>query len=30
VKAGLAFVSLYTIPANKHQVPQSTRLEPAY
>lgn len=29
-KAGLAFISLYTIPAVKHQVPESTRLEPAY
>lgn len=29
-KAALAFISLYTIPAVKHQVPSSTRLEPAY
>ncbi len=29
-KAAMCFVSLYTIPAKKHQVPQSTRLEPAY
>ncbi|WP_425040007.1 magnesium-protoporphyrin IX monomethyl ester (oxidative) cyclase [Primorskyibacter sp. S187A] len=29
-KAGRAFVSLYLIPAKKHQVPASTRLEPAY
>ncbi len=29
-KAALAFVSLYTIPAKKHEVPESTRLEPVY
>ena len=29
-KAALAFVSLYTIPARKHTVPASTRLEPVY
>jgi magnesium-protoporphyrin IX monomethyl ester (oxidative) cyclase len=29
-RAALAFLSLYTIPAVKHQVPASTRLEPAY
>ncbi|MFN3144301.1 MAG: magnesium-protoporphyrin IX monomethyl ester (oxidative) cyclase [Paracoccaceae bacterium] len=29
-KAALAFVSLFTIPANKHRVPESTRLEPVY
>ena len=29
-KAGLAFVSLYTIPAKKHRVPTVTRLEPSY
>jgi magnesium-protoporphyrin IX monomethyl ester (oxidative) cyclase len=29
-RAGLAFVSLYTIPAIKHDVPSDTRLEPAY
>ncbi|WP_296418288.1 magnesium-protoporphyrin IX monomethyl ester (oxidative) cyclase [Pseudooctadecabacter sp.] len=29
-KAALAFVSLYTIPAIKHQVPESTVLRPAY
>ena len=29
-KAARAFVRLYTIPAVKHQVPVSTRLEPAY
>ncbi len=29
-KAALAFVSLYTIPVQKHRVPASTRLEPAY
>ena len=29
-KAALAFVSLYTIPAKKHRVPVSTRLEPVY
>jgi magnesium-protoporphyrin IX monomethyl ester (oxidative) cyclase len=30
IKAAAAFVSLLTIPANKHQVPESTRLEPVY
>ncbi len=29
-RAAMAFVSLYTIPAIKHRVPESTRLEPAY
>ncbi len=29
-KAAAAFVSLYTIPALKHDVPEDTRLEPAY
>ena len=29
-RAGLAFLSLYTIPAKKHAVPASTRLEPSY
>ncbi|MFC3614223.1 magnesium-protoporphyrin IX monomethyl ester (oxidative) cyclase [Lutimaribacter marinistellae] len=29
-KAAYAFASLYTIPAKKHAVPASTRLEPAY
>ncbi|MEY8843007.1 magnesium-protoporphyrin IX monomethyl ester (oxidative) cyclase, partial [Cribrihabitans sp. XS_ASV171] len=29
-RAALAFVSLYTIPAKKHAVPATTRLEPAY
>lgn len=29
-KAAFCFVSLYTIPAVKHRVPESTRLEPAY
>ena len=29
-KAGLAFLSLYTIPAKKHRVPRLTRLQPAY
>ncbi|WP_425092439.1 magnesium-protoporphyrin IX monomethyl ester (oxidative) cyclase [Tropicimonas sp. S265A] len=29
-RAGLAFLSLYTIPAIKHDVPTETRLEPAY
>lgn len=29
-KAAFAFVSLYTIPAIKHDVPVSTRMEPAY
>lgn len=29
-RATLAFVSLYTIPAVKHRVPESTRLEPVY
>jgi magnesium-protoporphyrin IX monomethyl ester (oxidative) cyclase len=30
IRAGLAFVSLYTIPAKKHVVPKSVRMEPAY
>jgi len=30
LRAAAAFVSLYTIPAKKHQVPTVTRLEPAY
>jgi magnesium-protoporphyrin IX monomethyl ester (oxidative) cyclase len=29
-KAAWCFLSLYTIPAKKHVVPQSTRLEPVY
>jgi magnesium-protoporphyrin IX monomethyl ester (oxidative) cyclase len=29
-RAGTAFVGLYTIPAVKHQVPASPRMEPAY
>ena len=29
-RAATAFVGLYTIPAVKHDVPASTRLEPAY
>ena len=29
-RAALAFVSLYTIPARKHRVPESTRLVPAF
>ena len=29
-KAAMCFVSLYTIPAKKHQVPEETRLVPAY
>ncbi|MGP1355571.1 magnesium-protoporphyrin IX monomethyl ester (oxidative) cyclase [Roseicyclus sp.] len=30
VRAAAAFVGLFTIPAKKHRVPVSTRLEPAY
>ena len=30
LRAGWAFVKLITIPAKSHQVPESTRLEPAY
>ncbi|MEL6889426.1 MAG: magnesium-protoporphyrin IX monomethyl ester (oxidative) cyclase, partial [Pseudomonadota bacterium] len=30
IRAGLAFVSLLTIPAKSHTVPASTRLEPVY
>ncbi len=30
VRAGLAFVGLYTIPSKKHKVPSVTRMEPAY
>lgn len=30
MKASKAFVSIYTIPALRHEVPASTRLEPAY
>ncbi len=30
IRAGLAFVSLFTIPAKKHTAPASVRLEPAY
>ena len=30
LRAGLAFVALYTIPAKKHAVPKFTRLEPSY
>ncbi|QFS84778.1 Rubrerythrin [Roseivivax sp. THAF40] len=29
-KAAMCFVQLYTIPAHKHRVPESTRLEPVY
>ena len=29
-RAALTFAALYTIPAKKHRVPESTRLEPAY
>ncbi|MEO1580091.1 MAG: magnesium-protoporphyrin IX monomethyl ester (oxidative) cyclase, partial [Pseudomonadota bacterium] len=29
-RAGLAFLSLYTIPAKTHDVPANPRLEPAY
>jgi magnesium-protoporphyrin IX monomethyl ester (oxidative) cyclase len=29
-RAGLAFLSLLTIPANRHDVPDATRMEPAY
>ena len=30
LEAGAAFIALYTIPANRHKVPVSTRMEPAY
>jgi magnesium-protoporphyrin IX monomethyl ester (oxidative) cyclase len=30
IRAGLAFVALFTIPSKKHAVPAKTRLEPAY
>jgi magnesium-protoporphyrin IX monomethyl ester (oxidative) cyclase len=30
IRAGAAFVNLLTIPSVKHQVPASTRMEPAY
>ncbi|MEO0390189.1 MAG: magnesium-protoporphyrin IX monomethyl ester (oxidative) cyclase [Pseudomonadota bacterium] len=30
IRAGLAFVSLFTIPVKKHAVPASVRMEPAY
>src|SRR6056300_883923 len=30
IRAGLAFVALYTIPAKSHAVPVSTRMEPVY
>ena len=30
IRAGLAFVELFTIPSKKHVVPAKTRLEPAY
>ena len=30
LQAGAAFIALYTIPANRHKVPVSTRMEPAY
>jgi len=30
IRAGLAFVGLFTIPSKKHAVPAKTRLEPAY
>ncbi len=29
-RAGLAFATLYAIPANRHRVPESTRLQPVY
>ena len=29
-KAAFAFVSIFTIPAHKHTVPDSPRMEPAY
>jgi len=29
-RAAAAFVSLYTIPAKRHEVPESSRMEPAY
>ncbi len=29
-RAGLAFVSLYTIPSIRHDAPESPRMEPAY
>jgi magnesium-protoporphyrin IX monomethyl ester (oxidative) cyclase len=29
-RAAWCFASLYTIPANKHRVPESTRMEPVY
>ena len=29
-KAAKAFVSLYTIPSKKNEVPENVRLEPAY
>lgn len=29
-RAAWCFVSLYTIPVNKHRVPESTRMEPVY
>lgn len=30
IRAGLAFMELFTIPSKKHAVPAKTRLEPAY
>ncbi|MEM6324455.1 MAG: magnesium-protoporphyrin IX monomethyl ester (oxidative) cyclase [Pseudomonadota bacterium] len=30
IRAAAAFISLLTIPASRHQVPENTRLEPAY
>lgn len=30
IRAGLAFLELFTIPSKKHAVPAKTRLEPAY
>ncbi|MEL6808951.1 MAG: magnesium-protoporphyrin IX monomethyl ester (oxidative) cyclase, partial [Pseudomonadota bacterium] len=30
IRAGLAFVSLFTIPSKSHKMPASVRLEPAY
>jgi magnesium-protoporphyrin IX monomethyl ester (oxidative) cyclase len=30
IRAGFAFAGLFTIPAKKHAVPATTRMEPAY
>ena len=30
IRAGFAFVMLFTVPSKKHSVPSVTRLEPAY